>query len=80
MTATTFFLNKTYLKEHQNAAQQRKSDVPGSSHIEKILKFIETHYKIRELFSLSMCTASVVSRLQNIVRFVLTKVGQVLFQ
>lgn len=45
-----FFFNKPYLKEHQNAAQQKKSDVPGSSYIEKILKFIETHYKIGELF------------------------------
>ena len=46
--ATTFF-TKTYLKEHQNAAQQKKSDVPGSSYIKNILKFIETHYKIGEL-------------------------------
>ena len=45
-----FFFNKMYLKEHQNAAQHKKSDVPGSSYIEKILKFIETHYKIGELF------------------------------
>ena len=39
-----------YLKEHQNAAQQKKSDVPGSSYIEKILKFIDMHYKVGELF------------------------------
>ena len=63
-----FFFNKTYLKEHQNAAQQKKSDVPGSS------------YTKLENFSLSICTAAVVPRVQNIVRFVLIKVGQVLCQ
>ena len=45
-----FFFSKPYLKEHQHAAQQKKSDVPGSSYIEKILKFIETYYNIGELF------------------------------
>ena len=45
-----FFFNKIYLKEHQNAAQQKKTDAPGSTYIEKILKFMETHYKIGELF------------------------------
>ncbi|KAL9977177.1 hypothetical protein ACROYT_G014555 [Oculina patagonica] len=45
-----FFFNKPYVKEHQNAAQQKKSDVPGSTYIEKILEFIAMHYKIGELF------------------------------
>ena len=50
MTTTTFLSIKRTSKEHQNTAQQKKSDVPGSSYIEEILKFIETHYKIGELF------------------------------
>ena len=49
MKLTTFF-NESNLKEYQSATQNKKSCVPGSEYIEKILRFIDSHYKIGELF------------------------------
>ena len=68
------FFNKGNLKEHQNAAQNKKSDVPGSSCIKKILKFIESYYNIGELFMWYM-HAAVLPKPKNIAVFVLITVG-----
>ena len=41
---------KSNLKEYQSATHNRKSCVPGSANIKKILQFTNAHYKIGELF------------------------------
>ena len=48
--ADNFFFNKSDLKEYQSATQNKKSCVPGSAYIKKILPFIDSHYKLDELF------------------------------
>ena len=41
---------KSNLKEYQSVTHNRKSCVPGSANIKKILQFTNAHYKIGELF------------------------------
>lgn len=43
-------LMKSKLKEYQSVTQNRKSCVPESANIKKILQFINAHYKIGVLF------------------------------
>ena len=43
-------LRRSNLEEYQSANQNRKSWVPGSANIKKILQFINAHYKINDLF------------------------------
>ena len=43
-------LIRSNLKKYQSATQNRKSCVPGSANIKKILQVINAHFKIGELF------------------------------
>ena len=77
MKLTTFFFNKSNLKEYQSETQNRKSCVPGSAALKK---FYDSSMPIKKLVSSlwSTCTVTALPQPLNVARFVLTKDGQVL--